>query len=244
MTHTDILADSLVIGASSGIAQALIKRLLVARKQVIAVSRCDCPKDLAADNLIWLKTEYDATCIARTTNQIANLVGRVHDVYICHGVLHDNEKMPEKKLEDLEFSYIEQLYHCNTVVPVMWLKQILPILTKQTCTYVTVFSARVGSIGDNQLGGWYGYRASKAALNMMLKTASIELKRRAKGVKLIAFHPGTTNTPLSKPFQKRVEEGKLFTPEFVARQLLAIQQGLVPDGELAYIDWQGEEIAY
>jgi len=120
----------------------------------------------------------------------------------------------------------------------------MPLLSKQTACRVTVFSARVGSVSDNRLGGWYGYRASKAALNMMLKTASVELKRRAKGVKLVSFHPGTTDTSLSKPFQKNVPEGKLFTPDFVAQQLLSLESRLVLDGELSYLDWQGQEIPF
>ena len=92
------------------------------------------------------------------------------------------------------------------------------------------------------LGGWYSYRASKAALNMMLKTATIELARRAKNIKIIAFHPGTTDTPLSKPFQKNVPANKLFSSDFVAQQLLQIVEESVIDGELSYLDWQGEAI--
>ena len=105
-----------------------------------------------------------------------------------------------------------------------------------------LFSARVGSISDNRLGGWYSYRASKAALNMMIKTAAIELARRAKNIKLIAFHPGTTDTPLSKPFQKNVPENKLFSAEFVAKQLLDIVENTPIDQSPSYLDWQGETI--
>jgi NAD(P)-dependent dehydrogenase (short-subunit alcohol dehydrogenase family) len=107
---------------------------------------------------------------------------------------------------------------------------------------VTVFSARVGSISDNHLGGWYSYRTSKAALNMLLKTVSIEFSRRAKNIKIISFHPGTTDTLLSKPFQKNVPEGKLFTCEFVANQLISIVSDTAIDGELSYVDWQGRNI--
>ena len=107
----------------------------------------------------------------------------------------------------------------------------------------------MGSIGDNRLGGWYAYRSSKAALNMLLQNMAIEYARRVKNVKLIAFHPGTTDTALSKPFQATVPEGKLFTPEFVAERLLDIMNGTavdpeMMDGQLAYLDWDNKQIPW
>ena len=109
---------------------------------------------------------------------------------------------------------------------------------------IAVFSARVGSISDNQLGGWYSYRASKAALNMVLKCAAIELARLNPRAKLVAFHPGTTDTNMSKPFQKGVPAEKLFSPDFVASRLLVSLDSIVPDGELAFLDWDGKAIAW
>ena len=105
-----------------------------------------------------------------------------------------------------------------------------------------MFSARVGSIEDNRLGGWYSYRASKAALNMMLKSTAIEFARRSKNIKLIAFHPGTTDTTLSEPFQKNVPVGKLFQPSFVAQQLLSILEDVSVDGRASFLDWKGNDI--
>ncbi len=234
----------IVIGASSGIAQALIARLLQSEQRVIAISRGPCPEPLVNTNVAWHQTNYDEANITQCANILMVDCDVVHSVYLCHGQLHDAEHMPEKKIEDLDTNYLQKLYLSNTVTPMLWLKALMPLLSKQTACRVTVFSARVGSVSDNRLGGWYGYRASKAALNMMLKTASVELKRRAKGVKLVSFHPGTTDTSLSKPFQKNVPEGKLFTPDFVAQQLLAIESRLVLDGELSYLDWQGQEIPF
>jgi NAD(P)-dependent dehydrogenase (short-subunit alcohol dehydrogenase family) len=109
---------------------------------------------------------------------------------------------------------------------------------------VAVLSARVGSIGDNRLGGWYGYRASKAALNMFLQTAAVEYARRARRVKLLAFHPGTTDTALSAPFQKNVAAGKLFTPDFVAQRLLGLMDAAEPDGRLGFLDWAGKTVPW
>lgn len=109
----------------------------------------------------------------------------------------------------------------------------------------------MGSIEDNKLGGWYSYRASKAALNMFFKTAAIEVARRAKNTKLILFHPGTTDTKLSKPFQRNINSKKLFTTKFVAEQLYILtqqttgeQNRLEHNCEASYLDWQGKKIAW
>ncbi|MDB4261175.1 SDR family NAD(P)-dependent oxidoreductase, partial [Porticoccaceae bacterium] len=116
---------------------------------------------------------------------------------ICHGILHSDTLWPEKRLEDINAESLQTVFQANTVVPVLWLKLLHRLLkSKQRCV-VAALSARVGSIGDNQLGGWYAYRSSKAALNMMLRTLSIEYGRRVKNVKIISFHPGTTDEAFS-----------------------------------------------
>jgi len=163
-------------------------------------------------------------------------------VFICNGILHGEHIKPEKRLEDFDYESFQQVMTSNALTPMLWIKKLTPILKGKSPCKLVVFSARVGSISENRLGGWYSYRASKAALNMMIKTASIELARRAKNIKLIAFHPGTTDTPLSKPFQKNVPENKLFTCEFVAKQLLDIVDNIEVDQSASYLDWQGKTI--
>ena len=130
----------------------------------------------------------------------------------------------------------------NTVTPMLWLKHLTTKIKSKNSCKIVIFTARVGSISDNKLGGWYSYRASKAAINMLIKSAAVELARRAKNIKLISFHPGTTDTPLSKPFQKNVPNGKLFTSEFVASQLLNIVENTEVDGQASFLDWQGKTI--
>lgn len=166
----------------------------------------------------------------------------ITQVFVCNGILHGQYFQPEKRLEDLDAQAFNQVMTVNALTPMLWIQKLTPILTGKVPCKVVVFSARVGSISDNRLGGWYSYRASKAALNMMLKTAAIELARRAKNIKIIAFHPGTTDTPLSKPFQKNVPANKLFTCEFVAKQLLAIVEKTPVDQTASYLDWQGASI--
>jgi len=130
------------------------------------------------------------------------------------------------------------------VVPTLWLKLLFKILKGQEPCVVATMSARVGSIGDNRMGGWHSYRASKATLNMVLQNMVIEYARRVKNVKLIAFRPGTTDTGLSKPFQTAVPSGKLFSPAFVATRLAQIMDNANVDGQLSDIDWNSQPIPW
>lgn len=230
---------ALVIGASSAIASALIQALSARQYQVVAVSRRAANGD--HPDVRWLQCDYSPAQIADTVAALRDKPLTWRRVFICNGVLHD-EAMPEKRLEDLSLETLEARLRSNSIVPMLWLQALLPILRGKTPCHIAVLSARIGSIGDNQLGGWYSYRASKAALNMLLKTAAIECSRRAKNLKFIAFHPGTTDTPLSAPFQASVPEDKLFSPAFVAEQLLALCDNCPVDGQLSYLDWAGKAI--
>ncbi len=165
-------------------------------------------------------------------------------VFICLGVLHDDNVSPEKRLEDLNIDAMQHVIGVNAILPVLWLKHLLAVLKQSERCHVAVFSARVGSIKDNFYGGWYSYRASKAALNMYLKSAAIEYARRAPNVKLLAFHPGTTDTSLSRPFSKNVPADKLFSPEFVADQLISNMSRFETDGEVSFVDWQFKPIEW
>lgn len=188
-------------------------------------------------------SDYSENSISEAVNKISNESNcPITRVFICHGVLHTDNIEPEKRLEDLDVESFLHVITSNTLTPLLWIKALTPKITQKNHCKIAVFSARVGSISDNKLGGWYSYRASKAALNMVLKTAAIELARRAKNIKIISFHPGTTDTELSKPFQKNVPDGKLFTCEFVAKQLLSIMENTSINGELSYLDWQGKDI--
>ncbi|WP_018694314.1 SDR family NAD(P)-dependent oxidoreductase [Algicola sagamiensis] len=234
-----------IIGASGGLGDAVLKQSIQEKpiKQVVAISRSTKPLDYDP-KLGWFQTAYHEDAIQSCCEQLASLQGKVHRVFICTGVLHGTDFFPEKKLEDLAELSMEKVYHANVVVPMLFIKYLTPLLRRKNATIVSVLSARVGSIEDNQLGGWYAYRASKAALNMMLKTTAIEFSRRAKNVKIIAFHPGTTNTSLSKPFQANVKPEKLFAPDFVAKQLSHLTLSIQPDGALSYLDWNHQPIKW
>ncbi|MDN3523673.1 SDR family NAD(P)-dependent oxidoreductase [Halomonas sabkhae] len=234
---------SIVIGASSAIARAAIQRLLERGQTVHAISQRPRPVSLSDERLSWWQCRHEAADIEAQVDQLAERIADapIDRVLICNGRLHSESIDVEKKLDDLQVESFHQLMDSNALIPALWLRSLLPLLKKHD-TRIAVFSARIGSIGDNRLGGWYSYRASKAALNMLLKTAAVEYARIAKGVKLVAFHPGTTDTPLSKPFQAKVPKGKLFTPDFVASRLLDILDTVEADRTLSFLDWDGQAI--
>ena len=243
--------NALVLGAGGGLGQAIVARLLTDSSidKIIAVSRNGRTEDLSghwnsSSRLVWIQSDYTEPAMADVVTQLAAYVGTLSRVCICHGVLHSDTIWPEKRLEDISADALHEIFHANTVVPSLWLKLLHKILAgKQRCV-VAALSARVGSIGDNRMGGWYAYRTSKSALNMMLKTLAVEYARRAKNVKLISFHPGTTDTALSKPFQASVHKDSLFSTVFVAERLTGIMDRAEVDGQLSYVDWDGKTIPW
>jgi NAD(P)-dependent dehydrogenase (short-subunit alcohol dehydrogenase family) len=239
---------ALIIGAGSAIAAALAEELIADRQiqQIVCVSRVPNLR-LAADQgdrLQWLQCDYSEASIQRVCNRLQEFRGSFSRVFICNGLLHDDNVKPEKRLEELDDESLHHVFQASAVVPVLWLKNLCTLLKGASETRVAVFSARVGSIEDNRLGGWYSYRASKAALNMLVRTAAVEYRRRAPNVRFMVFHPGTTDTPLSKPFQQNVPVDKLFQPGFVARRLLELMSSETCLEEAVFLDWAGETIAW
>ncbi|MFT5756849.1 MAG: NAD(P)-dependent dehydrogenase (short-subunit alcohol dehydrogenase family) [Alteromonadaceae bacterium] len=245
-----ITQRTLIIGANSDIGKAIAEQISHSENiGLIIISRDIVNNTGHIDGSVNSRVSkinvqnYQATSIEQAIKKIPlNIHAPITRVFICNGILHSDDFQPEKRLEEIDPAAFIQVMTANTLTPLIWIQKLTPMLTGKTPCKIVVFSARVGSISDNRLGGWYSYRASKAALNMMLKTASIELARRAKNIKIIIFHPGTTDTPLSKPFQKNVPENKLFTSEFVATQLIMIVEKTAIDGTASYLDWQGKAI--
>ncbi len=163
-------------------------------------------------------------------------------VVVATGLLHDEARGPEKALAELDPAWLLRNFAVNTVGPAIVAKHFLPLLPVDRRAVFAVLSARVGSIGDNKLGGWYGYRASKAALNMFVRTASIELARTRPRAIVVGLHPGTVDTGLSKPFQRNVAPGKLFTPATSAAHLLDVIDALKRPDSGNCLDWDGETV--
>lgn len=165
-------------------------------------------------------------------------------VIVATGLLHMGDHSPEKALRDLDPDWLAKVYAVNAIGPALVAKHFLPIMPKSNRSVFAALSARVGSISDNRMGGWHGYRASKAALNMMIRNLAIEQRRRNDRTIVVALHPGTVDTALSRPFQGSVPAGRLFDPERAALQLLDVIEGLkVPDSGKLF-DFQGEEILF
>ena len=200
--------------------------------------------ELLQSGVETLETDYSDASLARIAAEIDATGLSLSRLVVTNGLLSNETIRPERKVGDLREDAFGAIMSINALLPMRSLAAFWSLIRKAEAPRIAVLSARVGSLGDNELGGWYSYRASKAALNMMMKCAAIEVRRLNKQAKLVAYHPGTVDSPLSKPFQRSVPDGKLFTPEFSAAQLIEILDRAESDGELAYLDWAGEAIPW
>jgi NAD(P)-dependent dehydrogenase (short-subunit alcohol dehydrogenase family) len=175
----------------------------------------------------------------------ADAVKSAHLVVVATGLLHSPDGLePEKTWRDLDLGNLTRSFAINTIGPALVAKHLLPLMPRNERAIFAAISARVGSIGDNRLGGWYGYRASKAALNQMIKTLSIELARSGPQSVCVGLHPGTVDTDLSGPFQANVPKRNLFSSERAARQLLNVLGGLTPSDTGNLFAWDGTQVPF
>lgn len=228
---------AIVVGSSGGIGAALASGLGARGFAVTGLSRST-GTGVGADQPIDLMSEASI--------ETASLQLRNHApfdlIFVATGLLHDAGVAPEKALRDLDQAGLMRLFAVNAVGPALVAKHFVPLLPRHGRCVFAVLSARVGSIGDNRLGGWYGYRASKAALNMLVKTLSIELARTRPEAICVGLHPGTVDTRLSKPFQARVAADRLFSPAQSAKHLLDVIEQLTPAETGRCFAWDGAEI--
>lgn len=231
----------MVIGANGGIGAALVAALAATGRydRIIAAARH--APDTSADRVEYLPIDIaDPVSIEAAAARIDTPLTRV---IVATGILHDDAAGPERALRDLDADRLAHLFAINTIGPALALKHFAPLLAKDEPATIACISARVGSISDNRLGGWYGYRASKAALNQIVRTAAIELARTRPHAMCVALHPGTVDTGLSKPFQRGVPAEKLFTPAYSAERLLTVLDDLTPAHSGRIFAWDGAEIA-
>lgn len=231
--------NALVLGASGGLGGAFVERLAKTHRVIAASRRSAAPATPAA---AWIEIDY-------TPESLDGLAARVRaetdslDLVVCTiGLLHDRTATPEKRLADLNEAALLHYFHINSVLPMLLLRALVPVIPRRRESRLAFLSARVGSISDNRLGGWYGYRASKAALVMLIRSAAIELARSHPAACLVALHPGTVATPLSEPFVRRHEN--VLTPSESAGHLLKVLDGLTHEHSGGAFDWRGEPIPY
>jgi NAD(P)-dependent dehydrogenase (short-subunit alcohol dehydrogenase family) len=173
----------------------------------------------------------------------AQTIGSPDLVIIATGALHDENLAPEKSMRALDPAQLNRAFAINAAGPAQIARLLLPAMPRNRRTLFAAISARVGSISDNRLGGWHSYRASKAALNMLIRCFAIEQARTHPQAVCVALHPGTVDTELSKPFQSGVNPDKLFSPSHSASRLLNVLDTISPSQSGRLFAWDGQEIA-
>lgn len=237
--------DVLVAGSTGGIGRALCERFEQSGQRVTKLRR-DAGAALASSVQAGatLVTDYSSKHLAQLAAGFTTQGVEFDVVIVATGVLHDGDLGPEKRLADLDEEKLTRYFATNTILPAMMLRAFAPLLPRQTRSVFACLSALVGSISENRLGGWYGYRASKAALNMLVKTTAIEMRRTHKQACIAALHPGTTKSGLSQPFTANTPQDKLYTAEQTAQRLQSVIAGLGPDDSGGLFHWDGSRVAY
>lgn len=231
-----------IIGASGGIGAALLAECIQSPSvaHVHALSRKgDAHPSPKVNALKFDFTDEESlTAAAEVLKQSTPL----DLIILATGLLHGSGISPEKNMRALSAASFARSLEINTIGPALTAKYLLPLLRRNEKAVFAALSARVGSISDNRLGGWYAYRASKAALNMIIKTLAIEHGRQFKDSVIIGLHPGTVDTDLSKPFQGNVPDSQLFTPQYSAQKLLTVIDALSPRDSGYIFDWAGKRV--
>ena len=220
------MAKALVIGASGGIGASLVQQLKARGHNVVALSR-------SIDGL-------DVTDEASVQHHLGSLEAPFDSVIVATGALSIAGHGPEKTLKNLDAPAMAAQFALNAIGPMLVLKHIVKLLPRDNRTVFACLSARVGSIGDNRLGGWYSYRASKAALNQFIRTASIELARTHPHSVCVALHPGTVETK----FTQNYKDHAMVPPLEAANNLLNVLDGLTEKDTGQFFDWSGQQVVW
>lgn len=247
-------ATALIVGAGRGIGLGFVKQLLEEPRitRLYATYRdANSAAELLAlsqwqgDRLILFKLDItEEAQIASLADEIKARSGSLHLAIYAVGILHGPDFQPEKSLRSLQSEPLLHYFQVNAIGAALLAKHLMPLLRHGEPSIFAAISAKVGSIGDNHLGGWYGYRASKAALNMLMKTTALEYERRCPQTLVVVLHPGTTATQLSEPFQRNVPPEKLFSVERTVAQLWDVLARLQPGDSGKFFSWDGSELPW
>ena len=240
---------AIVVGGRNGVGAEFVQRIAQAHpdNRVYATSR----------DAAWVRTPITQSNIERVRldltdeSSVQDFAGQleiderpIHLVLNCSGLLHGEGLSPERTWRHLDPDFIRRVFDVNLVAVGMAIKHFIPLMPRKERAVFGSLSARVGSIGDNRLGGWYSYRASKAAQNMFIKCAAIEAARTRKDMICVALHPGTVDTDLSKPFTARTPAAKLFSTEQCVGYLTDVIGDLTPHDTGGFFAWDGSNIEY
>jgi len=238
-------ARAAVLGASGGIGSAMTRLLAESGRfeTVYALSRGGVDPGHARTRP--LSFDYSSRSSLETAAADIGESGALDFVFVATGVLHDGSAVrPEKSMSEIDADSLARVFHVNAIGPAVAASFLLPLMRARSRNVFAALSARVGSIDDNRLGGWVAYRSSKAALNMILRTLSIEQARRNPESVVVALHPGTVATQLSGPFTRRMPDNRLFTPDRAAAQLADVIDGLGADDTGGFFAWDGKPVPW
>jgi NAD(P)-dependent dehydrogenase (short-subunit alcohol dehydrogenase family) len=256
MSFLDVIndANALIVGANQGIGFGFVQNLLKEPK-IIKVYATYRNKETASE-LIALAGEYpdkliclamditDEEQVIECVKSIRAETNKLHLVVNCVGVLHEGSLQPEKSLRQINPEHLMRYFQINSIGSVVLAKHLLPLFKHSDRSVFASISAKLASIGDNKLGGWYGYRASKTALNMFMRTVAIEYGRSSPKTLVVTLHPGTTDTRLSRPFQGNVPAKKLFTVERTVAQLMTVIEQLQEGDSGQFFSWDGSRLPW
>lgn len=237
-------AVAVVVGATGGIGRAVLDQLAHDARfdTIVALSRRSFAVDAGHVHSLPVDLTDEASIVAAAGRIEA--LGTLRLVFVATGMLHDSVQQPEKSWRALDPVVLARSFAINAIGPALLAKHLLPLFPREERAVFAALSARVGSIADNRLGGWYGYRASKAALNQLIRTLAIELARSRPEALCVALHPGTVASDLSQPFTRSRAEGELFTPQVSARYLLSVLDRLSPADSGGLFAWDGTVIPF
>jgi len=252
-------ATAVVLGARGGIGRAWVEHLSASGRfdTVLALSRsalhdavpvgADSPAGSgskpATSRVIEAGIDLQDPASIAQAAALAGTLEPVREVIVASGLLHaDDGLSPEKSMRALDAPSLQRLFTVNAIGPVLVARHFMPLMPREGRVVFAALSARVGSISDNRLGGWYGYRASKAALNQFIRTLAIEWSRTARESVCVGLHPGTVDTALSAPFQANVAAERLFTPQQAVASLDTVLASLTPAHSGQVFAWDGQPV--
>lgn len=241
----------LIAGVSGAIGSALASQLLATDSERIVLGLCRNPdavrKRISDRHLRLARWDAETSTVEELGNSLAQMLGKDDDldtVIYAAGLLHDERMFPEKRIEDVEAGVMARSFAVNCAGFGTVIRAAMPYLRHRRFKRVVAISAKVGSIEDNRFGGWYAYRCSKAALNMLVRNLSVELPRRCRPVSCVAVHPGTTESGLSAPFQQSLASLQVHTPEETANNLLGVIDALNEESNGRFFSWDGSELPW
>jgi len=236
-----MLKNIVIIGSSGAIGNSFVEHYLKEEtvEKIFTFSRS--AADHISDKVFNFEIDVESQdSIQKAAEQIKDHI--IDRIVIASGILHTENFGPEKSIKDLNYETFAKVYSINTIGPALIGRYFIPLMNKNEKSVIAFLSARVGSISDNSLGGWYSYRSSKTALNQIVKNFSIELKRTNKNAIALALQPGTVESKFSEPFKKNVSKNKLFTPDYSVELLSQVIEGSSVNKSGSLLSYDGEII--